>query len=93
MSMGGPGDHWYTDLFTHGLPAFGEPIDSLIKDIRGYGGDRFLQFDHPLAQRLWSLWPVWYRVEEQALGQLAAELVPIRDELRARAAVHGWEVE
>ena len=33
MNMGGPADHWYTDIFSWKRQAFGEPIDSLIKDI------------------------------------------------------------
>jgi hypothetical protein len=93
MNMGGPSDHWYTDIFTWKRPAFGEPIDSLIRDIRRFGGDSRLQDGQPLAQRLWDLWPQWGRVDEHALGQLAADLVPIRDELRADAEAHGWEVE
>ena len=91
--MGGPGDHWYTDIFTWERPAFGEPSDSLIRDIRRFGGDRLLQDDQPLGQRLWDLWPQWGRVDEQALRQLAADLAPIRDDLRANAKASGWEVE
>jgi hypothetical protein len=91
--MGGPGDHWYTDLFTWQRPAFGEPNDSLIRDIHRYGGDRLLQDDQPLGQRLWELWPHWGRVDEQALRQLAVDLAPIRDDLRANAEASGWEVE
>ena len=26
MNMGGPTDHWYTDLFTWNRPAFSEPV-------------------------------------------------------------------
>jgi hypothetical protein len=91
--MGGPTDHWYTDIFTWNRPAFGEPIDSLIRDIHRFGGDSLLQDDQPLGQRLWDLWPQWGRVDEQALSQLAADLVPIRDDLHADAKAGGWEVE
>jgi hypothetical protein len=93
MSMGGPADHWYTDIFSWNRSAFGEPIDSLIRDIRHFGGDALLQDDQPLGRRLWDLWPQWGRVNEQALSRLAADLVPIRDDLRAEAKVRGWEVE
>ncbi|CAB4960906.1 unannotated protein [freshwater metagenome] len=93
MNMGGPTDHWYTDIFTWNRPAFGEPIDSLLRDIRRFGGDALLQDDQPLGHRLWDVWPQWGRADERALGRLAADLVPIRDELRADAEVRGWEVE
>ena len=92
MNMGGPTDHWYTDIFTWDRPAFGEPLDWLIRDIHRFGGDPLLQDDQPLGRRLWELWPQWGRVDEQALSQLAADLVPIRDELRAEAQARGWEV-
>lgn len=93
MNMGGPTDHWYTDIFTWNRPAFGEPIDSLIRDIRHFGGDALLQDDQPLGRRLWDLWPQWARVDEQRLSRLAADLARIRDDLRADANARGWEVE
>ncbi|RYC14200.1 hypothetical protein [Nocardioides zhouii] len=91
MSMGGPGDHWYTDMFTWERPAFGEPTDSLIREIRHLGGDSLLQDGQPLAHRLWELWPQWGRVDERALSRLAVDLVPIRDELRQDSQARGWD--
>jgi hypothetical protein len=91
MSMGGPGDHWYTDLFAWERPVFGEPTDSLIRDIRRFGGDRLLQDDQPLGRRLWNLWPPWGHVSERDLRELAADLVPMRDDLRAQAEASGWD--
>lgn len=93
MNMGGPGDHWYTDLFTWKRPVFGEPADSLLRDIRRFGGDALLQDGQPLAKRLWELWPQWGRVDEAALSGLAVDLVPVRDGLRLDAEKRGWEVE
>ena len=93
MNMGGPTDHWYTDIFTWNRSAFGEPIDSLIRDIRDSGGDALLQDDQPLGRRLWDLWPQWGRVNDQMLSRLAVDLVAIRDELRTDAKARGWEVE
>jgi hypothetical protein len=55
MNMGGPSDHWYTDIFTWHRPAFGEPIDALIRNIRHFGDDALLQDDQPLGRRLWDL--------------------------------------
>lgn len=92
MNMGGPGDHWYTDIFSWGRPAFGEPIDATIKEIRRYGGDSLLQDQQNLGERLWRLWPHWSLVDEQALGQLAADLASIRDELRTEAQLKGWDL-
>ena len=93
MNMGGPTDHWYTDIFTWDRPAFGEPLDSLIRDIRNFGGDSLLQDDQALGRRLWDAWPQWGRVEERTLSQLAADLRSIRDDLLADAEARGWEVE
>jgi hypothetical protein len=50
MNMGGPTDHWYTDLFTWDRPAFSEPIDSLVREIRRFGGDPLLRDDQPLGR-------------------------------------------
>lgn len=61
------------------------PIDSLIKDIHSSGGDALLRDDQPLARRLCDTWPTVGRVDEQALRQLANDLVPLREELRATA--------
>jgi hypothetical protein len=91
--MGGPGDHWYTDIFSWERPAFGEPADSLIKYIWRLGGGAYLQDDHPLARRLSDLWPQWGRVDEVARERLAADLASLRDELRRDAIARGWEVE
>jgi hypothetical protein len=93
MNMGGPTDHWYTDLFIWQRPAFGEPTDSLIRDIRRYGGDHLLRDGQPLAERLWDLWPRWGRVNYRALDQLTRDLQQIRDGLRRDAEANGWEVE
>jgi hypothetical protein len=93
MNMDGPSDHRHTDIFSFNRPAFGEPTDSLIRDIRRFGGDSLLQDGQPLPQRLWGLWPQQGRVDEGALRQLAADLVPIHDQLRADAQARGWEVQ
>lgn len=93
MNMGGPGDHWYTDIFSWQRPAFGEPVDSLVKDVQRLGGGAYLRDDHPLARRLWDLWPQWGRVDESAVEQLAADLASLRDELRRDAIALGWEVD
>lgn len=93
MNMGGPGDHWYTDLFVWDVPAFGEPSDSLLRDIRRFGGDLFLRDGQPLGERLSVLWPRWVRVDDQALRDLASDLVRLRDVLRADAESRGWEIE
>ena len=93
MNMGGPGDHWYTDLFVWDVPAFGEPTDSLLRDIRRFGGGTFLHDEHPLGQRLSVLWPRWVRVDEQALRDLPSDLMSLRNALRAEAEARGWGIE
>ena len=89
MNMGGPADHWYTDLFSWKRPAFGEPVDSLVRDIRTFGGDHLLRDDQPLGRRLSG---AWGRADGPDLRRLAAELTPVRDDLRAKAEAGGWEI-
>jgi hypothetical protein len=93
MNMGGPGDHWITDIVSWDRPAFGEPTDTLIKDVLRLGGHAHLRDDQPLARRLSDLWPRWGRVDEVARERLAADLASLPDELRRDAIARGWEVE
>jgi hypothetical protein len=93
MNMGGPADHWYTDIFSWNRSAFGEPTDSLIRDIRNFGGISLLQDDQPLGRRLGDAWPQWSRLDERTTSRLAVDLAVIRDDLLADAKVRGWEVE
>lgn len=91
--MGGPGDHWYTDIFVWKRAAFGEPSDTLLREIREYGGDELLTYGTQLHERLWDLWPQWGSVDEDALNELARDLTRIRDDLRRQAVERGWQVE
>jgi hypothetical protein len=43
MAAGGPGDDCLTDILSWNLPAFGEPHDSLIRDIVRFGGRERLE--------------------------------------------------
>ena len=95
MNMGGPGDHWYTDLFigaAREAPVFSDTIDTLLGDIRRFGGDAPLQDGQPLAQRLWAVWPQWHDVDKESLRLLAVDLAPVRDRLRAEAEQRGWDL-
>ncbi|NNM45232.1 hypothetical protein [Knoellia koreensis] len=85
-------DHWRTDIFSWDRPAFGEPVDSLIRDIYDFGGHDLLEDDQPLGLRLSQLWSRRRRGAGDALDELAAVLLPIRDRLRAEAKARGWEV-
>lgn len=67
MAAGGPGDHWRTDIFSWDRPAFGEPADTLIREIGALGGARLLDDSEPLGKRLWDLWSQWGRVDWAAL--------------------------
>lgn len=93
MNMGGPSDHWYTDLFSWNRSVFGEPADRYLREIKRYGGDDLLRDEAPLAQRLWALWPAWGSVDQAELGRLTGDLRGVRDKLRALAEEAGWEVE
>lgn len=93
MAAGGPGDHWRTDNFIWDRPAFGEPADSLIREIGALGGARLLDDAEPLGKRLWDLWPQWGRVDRDALQELTRDLTVIRDQLKLEAVERGWEVD
>ncbi|WP_378143906.1 hypothetical protein ACFJGV_10700 [Cnuibacter sp. UC19_7] len=90
MAAGGPGDHWRTDLVNFGAEAFGEPVDSLIRDILRLGGHRLLDDDAPLGRRLWALWPTW-AVGVDVPADLERDLRHTRDGLQREAAERGWE--
>jgi hypothetical protein len=93
MNMGGPGDHWLTDLKHWDRPAFGEPLDGILRDILQLGGERLLE-EPPWHERLWDTWPNWGRSEDKdaALARYTAELADLRDDLRRDAVARGWEM-
>lgn len=94
MASGGPGDHWLTDLTKWGLPAFGEPADSAIRDIIRFGGQQVLEAS-PWRERLTHVWPRWSSSPEQveALKQCTGELISLRDQLERDAIARGWELD
>lgn len=91
--MGGPGDHWLTDLKHWDRAAFGEPLDSILRDILRLGGERLLE-QQPWNERLWDTWPHWGRseVNDAALARYTTELAELREELCKDAVDRGWEV-
>ena len=82
-----------TQMSLSGRSVFGEPTDSLLRQISSLGGARRLEDDTPLGRRLWELWPRWRRVDRAALAALTRDLEQVRDELRAEAVERGWEVD
>lgn len=91
--MGGPRDHWKTDIFRWNLTVFGEPVDSLIRDIQRYGGGKHLDDGAALARDLDLLsWPP-PKPEDPAIVEMAGRLQVIRDRLRKDAIDRGWEVD
>ena len=94
MPNGKPGDHWVTDLTYWNRPVFGEPVDSLLKEIMALGGERILERS-PWREQLWHLWPRWGRSEakDTDIAALAEPLTQLRDRLKTEARERGWEVE
>ena len=92
MASGGPGDHPLTDLLLWDLPAYGEPVDSLLREVAALGGEEVLDAP-PWSARLWDLWPHWGLSEqkEELLRGLERDLVGLRDRLRQDAQERGWE--
>src|SRR3984957_13443870 len=62
MPNGKPGDHPLTDLLNWDSPAFGEPVDGLLREIGKLGGESILGRS-PWREGLWDLWPRWGRSE------------------------------
>jgi hypothetical protein len=91
---GKPGDHPLTDLLHWNSPVFGEPVDSLLREIVKLGGERILDRP-PWVGRLWDLWPRWSRsgVKDAEIAALVEPLTVLRDQLKAEAKERGWEVE
>jgi hypothetical protein len=94
MPNGKPGDHWLTDLITWNHPVFGEPVDSLLKEIVRLGGERLLE-GSPWQEQLWDTWPRWGRSEakDAKVAALVEPLTELRDHLKAEARERGWKVE
>ena len=91
---GKPGDHPLTDLLHWNSPVFGEPVDSLLREIVKLGGERTL--DHsPWREQLWDLWPRWGRsgAKDAEIDALAEPLAQLRDRLKAESRERGREVE
>jgi hypothetical protein len=91
---GRPGDHPLTDLLDWNSPVFGEPVDSLLRDIAKLGGERILNRP-PWIEQLWDLWPRWSRsdVKDAEIAALVEPLTALCDQLEAEAKERGWEAE
>lgn len=92
MNTGGPGDHWWTDLFSWGRPAFGEPVDGLLRDVVRYGGQQALDAE-PWASRLSRAWSGSRSRPPADAARLARDLTVLRDRPRQEAVDSGWEVD
>ena len=93
MNMGGPNDHWLTDLRSYNRPAFSTQCDALIKEILDLSGTwEFV--DTELAARLDRLWHPRGANEasQQELRRVEVALRSLRDRLRADAVERGWEL-
>jgi hypothetical protein len=94
MAAGGPGDYWLTDILQWNLPAFGAPVDDLVRDIVRLGGHKEIEDGRPLARILDKLWWPPNRKGETRpnLDELRQALTLLRDRLEEDAIRGGWEV-
>jgi hypothetical protein len=94
MAAGGPGDYWLTDILNWNLPAFGEPADSLVRDIVRLGGQKEIEDGRPLARTLDRMWwpPNRTGVARSELNELCEALTLLRDRLADDAIRGGWDV-
>ena len=80
MPNGKPGDHPRTDLTLHKMRVYGEPTDSMLKNlIRLMGAHRFDEWFNPL----------WSQSPEQIQKAARAKLGVVEKDARAR----GWELD
>jgi hypothetical protein len=75
MPNGKAGDHPLTDILHYGSSEFGEPVDSLVKEMAQ--SERFFQVRDDVAKVLWDCSPAWRQSEKETLIATAI------DELRA----------
>jgi len=83
-----------TDILYWKLPAFGEPQDSLIRDIVQFGGRSRLDDGTRLGRTLNRLWLPSPNDKQRTaeLEEVAQVLQSLRDQLRQEAIDGGWEV-
>jgi hypothetical protein len=75
MPNGKAGDHPLTDILHYGSSEFGEPVDSLVKEMAQ--SELFFQVRDDVAKVLWDCSPAWRQSEKETLVAAAF------DELRA----------
>jgi hypothetical protein len=95
VPVDGQADHWLTDIVYWKRPAFGEPQDSMIREIVHFGGRRLLDDGTPLSRTLNRLWVCPPNDEQQRTAELekvAHVLQSLRDQVRQKAIDNGWEV-
>jgi hypothetical protein len=73
-------------------PAFGEPVDSLLREIVKLGGEGILDRS-PWREKLSDLWPRWSRSEAKAaeIAAMVGPLTQLRDRLKQEAGERGWD--
>ena len=73
---------------------FGEPVDSLLKQIVKLGGERLLERSS-WQEQLWDLWPRWGRSGEKdaAIAAIVEPLIELRDRLAVEARERGRETD
>jgi hypothetical protein len=91
---GKPGDHPVTDLLHWNTTVYGEPVDSLLREILELGGEKILD-GAPWRDQVWDLWPRWGRsgAKDAEISAWVEPLTQLRDRLKAEARERGWEVE
>ncbi len=72
MPNGKIGDHPFTDILHHGSSEFGEPIDSLVKEMSKMDG--FKNVREEVANILWENSPIGQK-EPEKLKEKALKLI------------------
>lgn len=75
MPNGKAGDHPLTDILDYGSSEFGEPVDSMVKQMAA--SERFFQVRDDVAKVLWDCSPAWRQAERDAL------IATVLDQLQA----------
>jgi hypothetical protein len=79
MPNGKPGDHPYTDILVLGHSEYGDPVDSLVKELSKMPG--FSAVSNEVSNILWDNSPAFEKEKEARIRQALLLLTSIKQRL------------
>ena len=80
MPNGKLGDHPLTDILDYGHSEFGDPVDSLVKEIAAHPA--FASVREEVSTLLWDLSPHWLNAVDGGREEALLQLQEIRKRLK-----------